>query len=126
MARDIEGESDYYRSHGGIIPVKWTAPEVRQFPPLVRCWCGPSGRHFSVIVSHLMLMRPGAQNGHDVSCTLGDSVYNMLPFWGRCDCMCKLATINPGVAQGFMAVKRPSLGVLPRTRIVINHWPPVL
>jgi hypothetical protein len=30
MARDIEGESDYYRSHGGIIPVKWTAPEVRQ------------------------------------------------------------------------------------------------
>ena len=28
MARDIEGESDYYRSHGGIIPVKWTAPEV--------------------------------------------------------------------------------------------------
>ena len=30
MARDIEGESDYYRSHGGIIPVKWTAPEVGQ------------------------------------------------------------------------------------------------
>ena len=28
MARDIEGENDYYKSHGGIIPVKWTAPEV--------------------------------------------------------------------------------------------------
>jgi serine/threonine protein kinase len=30
MARDIAGSgggSDYYRSHGGIIPVKWTAPE---------------------------------------------------------------------------------------------------
>ena len=27
MARDIE-ESDYYVSHGGKIPVKWTAPEV--------------------------------------------------------------------------------------------------
>lgn len=26
MARDIE--NDYYKSHGGIIPVKWTAPEV--------------------------------------------------------------------------------------------------
>ena len=32
MARDIAGSgggSDYYKSHGGIIPVKWTAPEVR-------------------------------------------------------------------------------------------------
>ena len=28
MARDIE--NDYYKSHGGIIPVKWTAPEVRR------------------------------------------------------------------------------------------------
>lgn len=28
MARDIESEGDYYKSHGGIIPVKWTAPEV--------------------------------------------------------------------------------------------------
>jgi len=26
MARDME--NDYYKSHGGIIPVKWTAPEV--------------------------------------------------------------------------------------------------
>ncbi len=26
MARDVE--NDYYKSHGGIIPVKWTAPEV--------------------------------------------------------------------------------------------------
>ncbi len=29
MARDLEDE-DYYVSHGGKIPVKWTAPEVRQ------------------------------------------------------------------------------------------------
>ena len=29
MARDVENEGDYYRSHGGMIPVKWTAPEVR-------------------------------------------------------------------------------------------------
>jgi len=28
MARDVENEGDYYKSHGGIIPVKWTAPEV--------------------------------------------------------------------------------------------------
>ena len=27
MARDLE-ESNYYISHGGKIPVKWTAPEV--------------------------------------------------------------------------------------------------
>ena len=27
MARDIE-ESDYYVSHGGMVPVKWTALEV--------------------------------------------------------------------------------------------------
>ena len=27
MARDLE-ESDYYISHGGKVPVKWTAPEV--------------------------------------------------------------------------------------------------
>ncbi len=27
MARDLEDE-DYYVSHGGKIPVKWTAPEV--------------------------------------------------------------------------------------------------
>jgi len=27
MARDLE-ESSYYISHGGKIPVKWTAPEV--------------------------------------------------------------------------------------------------
>lgn len=35
MARDIEGESDYYKSHGGIIPVKWTAPEVVPSPSTV-------------------------------------------------------------------------------------------
>ncbi len=28
MARDLQDE-DYYVSHGGKIPVKWTAPEVR-------------------------------------------------------------------------------------------------
>ena len=27
MTRDIEA-SDYYISHGGKVPVKWTAPEV--------------------------------------------------------------------------------------------------
>ena len=34
MARDIAGSgggSNYYKSHGGIIPVKWTAPEVSGF-----------------------------------------------------------------------------------------------
>ena len=30
MARDLE-ESSYYVSQGGQIPVKWTAPEVKQF-----------------------------------------------------------------------------------------------
>ena len=28
MSRDLEDET-YYISHGGKIPVKWTAPEVR-------------------------------------------------------------------------------------------------
>ena len=28
MSRDLEDES-YYIAHGGKIPVKWTAPEVR-------------------------------------------------------------------------------------------------
>ena len=27
MARNLQ-DSDYYTSHGGQIPVKWTAPEV--------------------------------------------------------------------------------------------------
>lgn len=31
MARDIETEGDYYKSHGGIIPVKWTSPEVSTY-----------------------------------------------------------------------------------------------
>jgi len=31
MARDVENEGDYYKSHGGIIPVKWTAPEVSRY-----------------------------------------------------------------------------------------------
>ena len=29
MARDLE-EGTYYVSHGGKVPVKWTAPEVRR------------------------------------------------------------------------------------------------
>ena len=39
MARDIAGSgggSDYYKSHGGIIPVKWTAPEVSSNRRLAR------------------------------------------------------------------------------------------
>ena len=29
MARDLmQDESNYYTSSGGIIPIKWTAPEV--------------------------------------------------------------------------------------------------
>ena len=31
MARDLMYE-DYYVSHGGMIPVKWTAPEVLKAP----------------------------------------------------------------------------------------------
>ena len=32
MARDLmEDENNYYKSSGGIIPVKWTAPEVKRF-----------------------------------------------------------------------------------------------
>lgn len=39
MARDIENEGDYYKSHGGIIPVKWTAPEVRKHTvPWIHAW----------------------------------------------------------------------------------------
>ncbi len=30
MSRDLQEEA-YYQSKGGEIPVKWTAPEVRQF-----------------------------------------------------------------------------------------------
>ena len=125
MARDIEGESDYYKSHGGIIPVKWTAPEVRQVShiSLVLCRCPPSGGHFSVIVSHLMLMRPGFQNCQN--CTLGDSVYSMLPFCRRCDCMYKLATINSASASAMYQVIAQCQGFTgrvwgycPRTRFV--------
>ena len=35
MSRDLQDE-DYYRSHGGKIPVKWTAPEVWA-PPSSQC-----------------------------------------------------------------------------------------
>ena len=28
MSRDLES-NDYYKSSGGLVPVKWTAPEVR-------------------------------------------------------------------------------------------------
>ncbi len=34
MARDLEDEN-YYSSQGGMIPVKWTAPEVRNIIDLV-------------------------------------------------------------------------------------------
>ena len=27
----MEDENNYYKSSGGIIPVKWTAPEVKRF-----------------------------------------------------------------------------------------------
>ncbi len=30
MARDLES-GDYYISHGGKVPVKWTAPEALQY-----------------------------------------------------------------------------------------------
>ena len=30
MARDLV-DSEYYTSHGGQIPVKWTAPEVNNY-----------------------------------------------------------------------------------------------
>ena len=29
MSRDLE--NDYYVTHGGVVPVKWTAPEVVMF-----------------------------------------------------------------------------------------------
>ena len=29
MSRDLE--DDYYVTHGGVVPVKWTAPEVAKF-----------------------------------------------------------------------------------------------
>ena len=32
MSRDLEDEN-YYVSHGGKVPVKWTAPEVGQTNP---------------------------------------------------------------------------------------------
>ena len=35
MSRDLE-EGTYYVSHGGKIPVKWTAPEVRKTERLCR------------------------------------------------------------------------------------------
>lgn len=27
MSRDLQ-DNDYYKSHGGLVPVKWTAPEA--------------------------------------------------------------------------------------------------
>ncbi len=32
MSRDLE-DDDYYISHGGKIPIKWTAPEVCELVP---------------------------------------------------------------------------------------------
>ena len=34
MARDLS-DTDYYISHGGKIPVKWTAPEVSSFYAMI-------------------------------------------------------------------------------------------
>ena len=34
MSRDLE--NDYYITHGGVVPVKWTAPEVAMYA----CMCG--------------------------------------------------------------------------------------
>ena len=34
MARDLE-EENYYVSHGGQVPVKWTAPEVNIYMLIV-------------------------------------------------------------------------------------------
>ena len=31
MARDLMADNNYYHSKGGIIPLKWTAPEVGLF-----------------------------------------------------------------------------------------------
>ena len=30
MSRDLQDET-YYRSHGGMVPVKWSAPEAIQY-----------------------------------------------------------------------------------------------
>ena len=37
MSRDLE-DSDYYVSRGGMIPVKWTAPEVSRYFLTIKCW----------------------------------------------------------------------------------------
>ena len=48
MARDLE-ESNYYISHGGKIPVKWTAPEVEvlsvSYLQACICSCSQLGFH---------------------------------------------------------------------------------
>ena len=36
MSRDLE-DNNYYITHGGKIPVKWTAPEVTK-PTIMHCW----------------------------------------------------------------------------------------
>lgn len=41
LARELEESSDYYRSRGGQLPVRWTAPEAlesRKFSAATDCW----------------------------------------------------------------------------------------
>ena len=48
MARDLE-ESTYYVSHGGQIPVKWTAPEVEKVnisSSAIYCHLYPQALHY--------------------------------------------------------------------------------
>ena len=53
MSRDLMDES-YYISHGGMIPVKWTAPEVNvtwlhlSFPLVLHAWGWGLGTYSSV------------------------------------------------------------------------------
>ena len=46
MSRDLE--DDYYITHGGVVPVKWTAPEVACM--CVQCII-PKGYYFNFSVN---------------------------------------------------------------------------
>ena len=70
MARDIAGSgggSDYYKSHGGIIPVKWTAPEVISYYPLL---------YTSDVGSHRMLCALSMQSLHYNKYTSASDVWS--------------------------------------------------
>lgn len=45
MARDLMDDT-YYKSSGGKIPVKWTAPEVRKITAKIITLCLPKSREF--------------------------------------------------------------------------------